>query len=68
MKVKFLKDTTVEVMEPSTGTNDVYDELIRAKTVVEVDDIIPVSSNFVHFYIGETVWINIRKDLFTREV
>jgi hypothetical protein len=67
MKIIFLKDVIVEVMEPSSGTNDTYDKLIRQGTTVEVDELIPLSENFSVFHFNDEVWIDIRNDLF-REV
>jgi hypothetical protein len=68
MKVQFLRDVTVEVMEPSSGTNDTYDKLIREGTTVEVDELIPLSENFSVFHFNDEVWIDVRNDLFRKVV
>jgi ribosomal protein S11 len=68
MKILFLKDVTVEVMEPSSGTNDTYDKLIRANTVIDVEDITPLSKNFSNLYVSDEIWVNLRNDLFQQVV
>lgn len=68
MRVQFLKDVTVEVMEPSSGTNDTYDKLIRQGTTVEVENIVSLSECFSAFHFNDEVWIDIRNDLFRKVV
>lgn len=68
MKIKFVKDVTVEVMCPETGTNDTYDRLMRKGVSVECHDVCPVSEGFSSLWVdaGE-VLIDIRNDSFVQE-
>jgi hypothetical protein len=68
MKIIFLKNATVEVMEPSSGTNDTFDKLIRQGTTVEVDNVVPLSENFSAFHFYDEVWIDVKNDQFRKVV
>jgi hypothetical protein len=68
MRVQFLKDVTVEIVEPDTGDNDTYDRFIRSRTVIDIDEIIPLSETFSNFTVGDSIWINVRNDLFLEMV
>jgi hypothetical protein len=65
MKVQFLRDVTVEVMEP----NDIYEKLIRQGTIIEVENVVPLSKNFSTFHFDNGVcWVDIKNDLFRKVV
>lgn len=64
MKIIFLKDVTVEIMVTDEGTNDTYDRFVRSNTVIDIDEVVPLSNCFSNFTVGDSVWINIRNDLF----
>ena len=66
MRVKFIKDITVDVMEPSSGTNDTYDKLMRRGTEIEVNEIVPVSSGFSTLWLDDTALVDVRNDSFTK--
>lgn len=65
MKVKFLKDVTVDVMEPWTETNDTVDKLMRQGQMVNCSEIVEVSGNFSSIWTdsGDCL-ISVRNDCF----
>ena len=69
MKVQFLRDVTVEVMEPNSGTNDIDEKLIRQGTIIEVENVVSLSENFSTFHFDNGVcWVDIKNDLFRKVV
>ena len=68
MKIRFLKDVTVDVMDPSNGDNDTYDRLMRQGVSLDCVDIAPISRGFSNVILdnGE-VLIDLRNDYFTQE-
>jgi hypothetical protein len=68
MRVQFLRDVTVEVMELDTGDNDTFDRLIRSNVAIDVDDIVPLSRNFSNFTVGNQIWINVKNTSFRKVV
>ena len=69
MKVKFLKDITVDVMDPSSGETDTFDRLMRRNTLIECDEVTPISSGFSNVYLNDgTVLIDLRNDCFQKMI
>lgn len=63
MRVKFLKNITVEVSNPTWDT-ETYDKFFRQGTVITVDEIINVDMRHVNFTVGELVYLDIRRENF----
>ncbi len=63
MKIKFIKDQTVNVID--IKTENVYDKLYRSNDVLECDNILDVSTSFCNIDIGDITLIDVKKDSIT---
>ncbi len=69
MKIRFLKDITVDVMDPDSGDNDTFDRLMRQGVSLDCVDITPISRGFSNVLLdsGE-VLVDLRNDSFEQVV
>ncbi len=69
MKIRFLKDITVDVMDPDSGDNDTFDRLMRQGVSLDCVDISPISRGFSNVLLdsGE-VLVDLRNDSFEQVV
>jgi hypothetical protein len=69
MKIRFLKDITVDVMDPASGDNDTFDRLMRQGVSLDCVDITPISKGFSNVLLdsGE-VLVDLRNDSFEQVV
>lgn len=56
MKVKFLKNTTVDIMDAVSCTNDTYDKSFKYGDIVDIDFIEKVSNNFSNIRFNSGIW------------
>lgn len=68
MKIRFLKDITVDVMDPDSGDNDTFDRLMRQGVSLDCVDISPISRGFSNVLLdsGE-ILVDLRNDAFVFE-
>ena len=66
MKIKILKDCTVDVVSPDNGT---YDKFIRNNYEIDCSEIIPLSKGFSNIVMDDgSVLVDLRNDLFVEMV
>lgn len=69
MKIRFVKDITVDVLDPNSGDNDTYDRLMRQGVSLDCVDIAPISRGFSNVILDNGEWlIDLRNDSFERVV
>ncbi len=68
MKIRFLKDVTVDIMDPESGSNDTHDRLMRQGVSLDCVEIMPISRGFSNLWLdsGECL-IDVRNDCFSQE-
>lgn len=65
MRIKFLKDVTVDVIEPWSGTNDTIEKLMRRGETVDCNEIQDVSKSFSNVWTNSgDCLVSIRNDWF----
>lgn len=69
MKIRFLKDITVDVMDPDSGDNDTFDRLMRQGVSLDCVEVTQVSRGFSNVLLdsGE-VLVDLRNDSFEQVV
>lgn len=69
MKVLFLRDVTVDIINPDVGVDYPYDKTIRRNSCVDCDEVIPVSGVFSNILLstGELI-IDLKNDCFQKVV
>lgn len=69
MKIRFLKDITVDILDPDSGDNDTFDRLMRQGVSLDCVDISPISRGFSNVLLdsGE-VLVDLRNDSFEQVV